>query len=43
MKTNCMPISQEEEKKQQKMEKMLHNIQLQEQDETKDVGGLGNS
>jgi hypothetical protein len=38
-----MPINQEEEKGQQNMEKILYNKQPQAQDETKYMGGLGNS
>jgi hypothetical protein len=33
-----MSINQEEEKRQQKMEKILYDKQPQAQDETKDVG-----
>jgi hypothetical protein len=38
-----MQINQEEEKRQQNMENFFYNKQPQAQDETKDVGGLGNS
>jgi hypothetical protein len=38
-----MPINQEEEKRQQNMEKTLYNKEPQAQDETRDVGGVSNS
>jgi hypothetical protein len=38
-----MLINQEKEKRQQNMENILFNKQPQARDETKDMGGLGNS
>jgi hypothetical protein len=38
-----MPINKKREKRQQNMENIIYNNQPQAQDETKDVGVLGNN